>query len=135
MNNICIMGRITNDLETKMTPNGISVCAFTVAVKRPHVKDVTDFIPCVAWRNNAEFVTKYFGKGNMIAVVGMLTTRKYDDKNGNKRTAFEVVVDSLDFCGDKHAEKAAEDPAQDVPQKEHNKEPYCNCGARMDGDT
>ena len=115
MNNTSFTGRIANDLELKMTPNGIPVCTFTLAVRRPRVKDVTDFIPCVAWRNAAEFITKYFAKGNMIAVVGSLTTRKYDDKNGNKRTAFEVVVDSLDFCGDKHAEKTTDGSTQDAP--------------------
>lgn len=121
MNSISITGRIAQELELKQTPNGINVCAFTVAVKRPRVKDTTDFIPCVAWRNSAEFVTHYFRKGDLIAITGALTTRKYEDKNGAKRTAFEVVCDTLDFCGvntSAGSETKSEEPAQDKTPQE-----------------
>lgn len=101
MNNICLMGRLSADVELKQTQSGVSVCSFTLAVNRPNVKDTTDWINCVAWRGTAEFITRYFRKGNMIAITGVLTSRKYQDNNGNKRTAFEVVVDRAEFCESK----------------------------------
>lgn len=101
MNSINLIGRLTDDVELKKTPNGISVCSFTVAVQRPHVKDTTDFIPCVAWRNTAEFVSRYFHKGSKIALSGVLTSRKYKDQNGQNRTVYEVVCDHCEFCESK----------------------------------
>lgn len=114
MNNICLMGRLSADVELKQTQSGVSVCSFTLAVNRPNVKDTTDWINCVAWRGTAEFITRYFRKGNMIAITGVLTSRKYQDNNGNNRTAFEVVVDRAEFCeskgNDTTAPKFAEQP-------------------------
>lgn len=101
MNSVNLMGRLTADVDLKTTQSGISVCSFSIAVKRPNVKDTTDFINCVAWRSTAEFISKYFNKGKMIGISGVLTSRKYDDQNGNKRTAFEVVVDNACFCESK----------------------------------
>ena len=101
MNVISLIGRLTSDVELKQTQSGLSVCSFTVAVDRPKVKDTTDFIPCVAWRNTAEFVSKYFSKGNRIALTGVLTSRKYQDQNGANRTAYEVVVDNVEFVENK----------------------------------
>lgn len=101
MNSICLSGRLTADVELKQTQSGVPVCSFTIAVQRPNVKNTTDFIDCVAWRHNAEFVSQYFKKGQMIALTGSLTTRKFEDKNGNKRTAYEVVCDRCEFCGGK----------------------------------
>ncbi len=101
MNSIQLIGRLTSDVELKQTQSGLSVCSFTVAVDRPKVKDTTDFIPCVAWRQTAEFVSKYFNKGSKIALNGVLTSRKYQDQNGNNRTAFEVVVDNVEFVESK----------------------------------
>lgn len=101
MNNINLIGRLTTDVELKQTPNGVSVCQFTLAVDRPRVKDTTDFIPCVAWRNTAEFITRYFRKGNKIALTGVLTTRKWQDKDGNNRVSYEVVADNVEFCESK----------------------------------
>lgn len=119
MNNITLTGRLTADVELKKTTSGVSVCSFTIAVKRPHVKDVTDFIDCTAWRSTAEFVAKYFGKGKSIGVCGMLASRKYEDKNGNKRTAHEVIVDNVEFIGDKSAAQSAEDDQpREMPQEE-----------------
>lgn len=97
MNSINITGRVTNDIELKTTQQGTSVCSFTVAVDRPAVKDKTDFIDCVAWRQKAEFLSKYFAKGDGIEITGVLTTRNYEDKNGNKRKAVEVVCDQVSF--------------------------------------
>lgn len=107
--NVCIlMGRITGDPELKKTPSGVSVTTFTVAVTRSYVKQgeerQSDFINVVAWRNTADFICKYFHRGQMIAVQGSIQTRSYQDKNGNKRKAVEVVVEKADFCGDKKTE-------------------------------
>ena len=96
-NNITITGRLTNAPELKTTPNGTSVCSFTLAVKRPHTKDVTDFIPCQVWRQGAEYLTKYGAKGNMVAATGALTTRKWQDQNGNNRINYEVTCDSVEL--------------------------------------
>ena len=105
LNKAIIMGRLTRDPELKTTPSGVSVCSFSVAVDRKFVKQgeerQADFINCVAWRQQAEFVSKYFTKGKMINVVGNIQTRSWDDANGNKRYATDVVADEINFCGDK----------------------------------
>lgn len=98
MNNINITGNLTKDIEVRSTQSGISVCSFTVAVKRPHTSDTTDFIPCTAWRQTADFLGKYAHKGSKVGISGALTSRNYEDKNGNKRTAFEIVADSVELC-------------------------------------
>ena len=98
MNSINLVGRLTTDPELKTTNSGKSVCAFTLAVARPRVKDTTDFIVCNVWNQSAEYLTSYGHKGNLVAVTGVLTSRKYDDKDGNHRTAFEVVCDSVSLC-------------------------------------
>ena len=105
LNTIIIMGRLTADPELRTTSSGLSVSSFTVAVDRRYQRQgeekQTDFIPVVAWRQQAEFVTKYFSKGQMIAVEGSLQSRKYEDKSGNPRTAYDVVADRISFCGSK----------------------------------
>lgn len=99
MNNICLLGRLTVDPELKTTPNGVSVTSFNLAVDRyTGGERKADFIPIVAWRATAEFITRYFRKGDMIAVNGTLTTRPYRDKEGNKRTVFEVVANNVCFA-------------------------------------
>lgn len=110
MNTISIMGRITADLKCEYTTNGHAVLHFNVAVPRPHTKDTTDFIRCVAWRNTAEFVEKYFCKGKMIALTGMITSRSWKDDNNNKHTVVEVMVDNVEFCGDKQNSKQDKQP-------------------------
>lgn len=106
MNTIVIMGRLTKDIELKTTQSGISVATFDVAVPRKRAdKDgnrKTDFFTCVAWRSSAEFLSKWFCKGDMIAVEGEMQTRKYTDQNGNNRTAYEILVDNAYFCGGKN---------------------------------
>ena len=114
MNKNIYSGRFTADPELKKTPSGISVCTFVLAVRRPHTSDKTDFISFVAWRNTAEFICQHFQKGKMIAVSGFLTSRKYEDAAGNKRVAFEVVVEEAEFCGDKAVQ--ASDPANQLSQ-------------------
>lgn len=103
LNVVAIMGRLVADPELKTTPAGINVCAFRIACDRSFVQQgqqrQADFIDVVAWRHNADFLCKYFAKGSMVAVQGRLQTRQYQDRNGNKRTAVEVVADSLSFAG------------------------------------
>ena len=105
INKVIIMGRITHDLEIRQSQGGIAVLSFTVAVERGYVKQgeerQTDFINCVAWRQQAEFIGKYFSKGRMIAIEGNLRTRTYDDKNGTKHYVTEVFVDNVSFTGEK----------------------------------
>lgn len=110
MNSICLMGRVANDLELKTTQNGISVLSFSVAVDRAYrAKDQerqTDFINCVAWRQTAEFIARFFRKGNRIALQGSLQSRNYTTNDGNKRTVYEVVVDNAFFCESKGSQSA-----------------------------
>lgn len=105
MNAVSLTGRLTDNVELKVTPNGVYVCTFTLAVRRPNVKDTTDFINCVAWRGTAEFISKYFSKGNKIEVTGVLTNRKYKDKDGNNRSVVEVVVNTAEFGESKQNEE------------------------------
>ncbi|MPN22139.1 Single-stranded DNA-binding protein A [bioreactor metagenome] len=97
MNIIGISGRLVHTPELKTTPEGKNVCSFSVAVQRPGTKDKTDFITCVAWESKAEFVSKYFGKGNRIEISGILTSRKWEDKHKNKRTSYEVLCHDVSF--------------------------------------
>lgn len=108
LNTVAIMGRLTADPELKTTQGGVSVTSFTLAVDRnyvPHGQDrQADFINVVAWRSSAEFVCKHFTKGQMMAVSGQIQTRNYEDKQGNKRTAFEIVAKEISFCGSKESQ-------------------------------
>lgn len=100
LNHITIMGRLTRDPELRYTDSKIPVASFTLAVERDYSSNgnkETDFIDCVAWRNTAEFVSKYFTKGRMMAVSGRIQTREWTDKNGNKRRATEVQAESVYF--------------------------------------
>lgn len=99
MNTVSLIGNITKDLELKTTQSGLSVTSFSIGVRRD--KENTDFIDCVAWRQTAENICKYFNKGDKIAITGRLQTRQYEDRNGNKRKAVEVVVNAFDFCNGK----------------------------------
>lgn len=102
LNHITIMGRLTRDPELRMTQSQTQVASFTLAVDRDFGgrdggERQTDFIDCVAWRQTAEFVSKYFTKGRMAVVSGRLQSRKWEDRDGNKRTSWEVVVDNVYF--------------------------------------
>lgn len=97
MNKVIITGRLTGDPELKITPSGAHVTTFSVAVKRPMVKDKTDFFECVAWRAQAEFICNYFKKGDGIEIIGTLTNREWTDKNGNKRKVTEIECDNVAF--------------------------------------
>lgn len=103
-NLVVLTGRLTADPELKTTANGISVTTFSIAVERRYrsgEERQADFINIVAWRQSAEFITKYFKKGNMIGIEGSIQTRRYEDKNGNSRTAFEVVANNVQFVESK----------------------------------
>ena len=112
INNVTLMGRLTAAPELKQTTNGTSVTSFCIAVDRRFQakgeEKQADFINCVAWRNTADFIAKYFGKGDMIALTGEIQTRKYTDKSGNNRVAVEVVADNASFCGGKNGGGASE---------------------------
>lgn len=101
LNTAIIMGRLVRDPEERKTSDGKTVCSFCVAVNDEYRKDVTYFLDIIAWNKTAEFVCKYFSKGQMIAIQGKLTTRVWEDKNGNKRKETEIVADNVSFCGDK----------------------------------
>lgn len=105
INAVALMGRLTADPELRTTNNGTSVTSFAVAVDRKYTPSgqerQTDFIDCVAWRQTADFITRYFHKGDLIAIEGEIQTRNFEDKNGNKRKAVEVVVSNVSFCGGK----------------------------------
>lgn len=114
-NLVVLTGRLTADPELKTTPNGISVTSFSIAVSRPYrsgEESQADFINIVAWRQRAEFITKYFKKGSLIGIEGSIQTRKYTDKNGNNRTAFEVVVNNVQFVESKRDSSAANGSAE-----------------------
>ena len=107
LNHAEIMGRLTADPELKTTKSGVAVTSFSVAVERNYEvngKRPTDFLNVVAWRGTAEFVTKWFRKGQMIVVEGAIETRDYEDRNGNKRTAVEINADRVHFAGEKKQE-------------------------------
>ena len=108
MNQIVLMGRLTRDPELRHTPSGVAVASFTLAVDRGYApKDggerQTDFIDIVAWRGTAEFVSKYFTKGQMCAVTGRLQIRDWSDKEGNKRRSAEVIADNIYFTESKRS--------------------------------
>lgn len=124
INNVVIMGRLTKDVEEKKTNSGKSVCSFCVALDDRFDKEKTHFVDVIAWNKTAEFVCKYFHKGSMIAVQGRLTTRTWEDKNGTKHKAVEIVADEVSFCGDKKSDTShpadvappADEDYRDIPE-------------------
>lgn len=114
LNSVCIMGRIVRDPELRITPSGVSVCSFSVAVERDfknaNGEKETDFFDITAWRNTADFVANYFKKGRMIVIMGRLQAETYE-KDGQTRKAVKIIADSVYF-GDS---KPKDDSAADVP--------------------
>jgi single-strand DNA-binding protein len=102
-NKVILIGNMVSDPELKQTQGGLSVCSFSIAVNRrfkgENGQQECDFIPIVAWRQQAEFVTRYFKKGKPILVCGQLQTRTWTDNQGNKRYATEVIADEVSFVG------------------------------------
>lgn len=103
LNKAILMGRLTANPDLRQTPNGIAVATFSLAVNRNYNRDITDFINIVAWRQTADFVSKWFTKGQLVVVEGSIQTRSYEDKQGNKRVAFEVVADQVYFAESKNS--------------------------------
>ena len=121
LNVVAIMGRLVADPELRTTQQGTSVCSFRIACDRNRAakgeERKADFIDVVAWRQTAEFICKYFQKGSLIAIEGSLQTRQYQDKNGNNRTATEVLASQASFAGAKAADKPS---AQSFDQQTAN---------------
>lgn len=114
MNKVILIGRLARDPELRYTGNNTAVCQTSIAVDRRFKSEgqpTADFIPIVAWRKTAEFINKYFTKGSRIAIVGNIQTRSWEDDNGNKRYATEVIVDEAEFCESKQAPAAATEEA------------------------
>ena len=117
---VFVHGRLTRDPELRHTQGGTAVCSFTVASDKRKREDGADFIDCQAWSGLGEMISKYFSKGKEIVLAGYLSSRKYQDKNGNNRTAWEVTAETVEFCGSKadsspdvHYEQPAPAPSDD----------------------
>lgn len=126
LNKAIIMGRLTDNPELRKTPNDISVVSFTLAVERAYrsgADRVTDFLDVVAWRTTAEFVSKYFVKGQLVAVEGSIQVRSYTDKDGNKRRAWEIVADQVHFAESKRDQGNAPATRSEQPASYSNADP------------
>jgi single-strand DNA-binding protein len=110
LNKVIIGGRLTADAELKQTPSGVSVTAFSIAVNRKGKDAQTDFIDVVAWRQTAEFISKYFKKGSSICIVGSLQKREWTDKNNQKRYATEVIAEEASFVDSKNDSASSDQP-------------------------
>ena len=117
LNHIDLMGRLTKEPTLRTTQNGTSVTTFTIAHDRDFNRDQTDFIDCVAWRQTGEFVSKYFHRGQMAVVSGRLQSRNWTDKDGNKRTAWEIQCDNVYFGDSKKSDGYAGGEPQYTPPK------------------
>ena len=117
LNKVILMGRLTRDPELRSTPQGISTCSFSIAVDRNFVRPgeerKADFISCVAWRQTAEFISKYFKKGSMVALEGSIQTRSWDD-DGKNRYVTEVIVSQVYFAESKK-EDGSTSPMPEIP--------------------
>ncbi|MBR0412659.1 MAG: single-stranded DNA-binding protein [Eubacterium sp.] len=130
INTVALMGRLTYEPELKTTTSGVSVIRFQIACDRNYQRSGSerqaDFIDCVAWRQTAEFISRYFHKGSMIAVDGSIQTSNYTDKNGENRKSVEVVINNASFCGSK-AETGTAAPAESQSQSYNQPAPsYSN---------
>lgn len=129
LNSVSIQGRLARDPELRKTQSGLSVCSISLAVERDFAdkasgKREADFLNVVAWRNTADFIANYFLKGDMMVVCGRLQARSYTDRDGNKRTATEVLAESAYFCGSKprRDESIAPPPYSDMPNNDGDEE-------------
>lgn len=106
INKMILQGRLVKDVDKRMTKNDNSVASFTIAWSEKYGQtEQTLFLNCVAWNNQAEFISKYFKKGDMVVVEGKLTTRSYEDGNGDKKYVTELIVEKAHFCGSKQDSK------------------------------
>lgn len=127
LNKIFLQGRIVNDIELRHTQSGVSTCNFRIAVDRDFKsksgEKETDFVTIVAWRNTADFINSYFAKGRMIVVEGRLQVRNYNDRDGNKRTATEVVAENAYF-GDSKKEEPSNTGFGSLPHRDEEPEQF-----------
>ena len=118
MNSCNFVGRLCADPEVRRTQDGTAVCSYSLAVKRPGVKDTTDFIDFVTWRQSAEYLSQYGHKGDVVAATGALLPRSWTDKEGNKRKTFEVVTTNVELLSSKKADgNTAQSNYQGKPQQ------------------
>lgn len=118
MNSCNFVGRLCADPEVRRTQDGTAVCSYSLAVKRPGVKDTTDFIDFVTWRQGAEYLSQYGHKGDVVAATGALQPRSWTDKEGNKRKTFEVVTTNVELLSSKKADgNTAQSNYQGKPQQ------------------
>ncbi len=122
MNKVILIGRLTRDPELRMTQSGIASTNFSIAVQRNYTNQNgerdADFINCVAWRRQAENISKYCSKGSQVAVEGRIQTRSYDAEDGNKRYVTEVIADNVTFLGSKNGNTTIQDESQNMNQNE-----------------
>lgn len=137
LNDIKVMGRLTKDPELRQTPNGTAVAGFTLAVDRdyrdPQGNRPTDFFDIVCWKGTAELASKYLTKGRLIVVSGRLETRDYNDKNGNKRRAYEIICQNFYFGDSAKGQKSQHHPPQQEPAQPQYKQPtaFDNLGTQV----
>ena len=125
LNKVTLAGRIATDIELKTTPNGVSVIQFTLAVDRRTKERQTDFIRVTAWRNNAEFISKYFKTGNPICLTGSIQTRKWQDKDGNDQYSTDIIADDIYFVESRAKDDApAETPTDLKPIQQDEDLPF-----------
>ena len=127
LNRVFLHGRLTKEPELRQTQSGIAVVRFTVAVDRPYSKDKereADFIECTAWRQTAEFVSRYFSKGSAIIVEGQLRNNNYEDKNKVKHYSYTVLVDNVHFAESKKSEKNSEPDFEELEELPEDFRPY-----------
>lgn len=138
MNKVILIGRLTKDPELRTTPTGTATTSFTVAVDRTFVNQQTgqreaDFINCVAWRKQAENISRYCFKGTQVAVEGRIQTRNYDAQDGTKRYVTEVICDNVTFLGSKNSNSRDDssfvsDSSSDIETTNIDEDPYANMG-------
>ena len=138
MNKVILIGRLTRDPELRTTPSGTATTSFTVAVDRTFVNQQTgqreaDFINCVAWRKQAENISRYCSKGTQVAVEGKIQTRNYDAQDGTKRYVTEVICDNVTFLGSKNSgarddSSDMSEPSTDIETTNLEEDPYANMG-------
>ncbi|MBR1416860.1 MAG: single-stranded DNA-binding protein [Bacilli bacterium] len=142
MNKVILIGRLTRDPELRTTPSGVATTTFAIAVDRNFVNQQTgqreaDFINCVAWRKQAENISRYCNKGSQVAVEGRIQTRNYDANDGTKRYVTEVICDNVTFLGSKNSNNNEEnssynnsysEPSPDIETANLNDDPYANMG-------
>lgn len=124
MNNTNHIGRLTADPELRRTQDGTPVCTFTLAVRRPRMKDVTDFIDFVVWRQGAEYLCKYGHKGDIVAAIGSLQGRKWTDKNGNNRVTMEIHAESIELLTSKKNEDDSRKPADTYAKPQYTQQNF-----------